>query len=135
MFSGVMAEHIDIFWPQAGPLVQKALAYADGKFSLGGVYEALIGARMNLWLLLDPDVRVAVVTEIQDFPHKRVCTVAFAGADDQGHDWPIMMKTIEEFAKWANCDSIEIWGRKGWEKVLSGSDFRFLHTVLSKNLR
>lgn len=130
MFSGVLSSHIDLIWSQAKPFIERALPFSVGKFNIDYIYHALKDARMQLWVVLDPDVVAAGVTEVQNYPQKRVCSVMFAGGD--GQDWPRLMLTIEEFARYSGCNSVEIWGRKGWERVLT--DYSHLHTVIGKEL-
>lgn len=130
MVSGVLASHIDAVWGQAKPLIERSIPYAAGKWSMDYIYHSLKDKDMQLWLVLDGDIVAAAVTQIQNYPTKRVCTVMFAGGD--GQDWGSCLLEVEQWARTVGCNSIEIWGRKGWERVLP--EYSFLHTVIGKEL-
>jgi len=63
------------------------------------------------WALRDS----LVITEVLNFPQKRVCSV-FCAAGNFDDVWEIMEKQVEPFARARNCEAIQGRGRRGWER-------------------
>lgn len=90
--------------------IEPALEY-DDCHDMQDIADAIAEGRMQLW----PAPKGAMVTQVQDYPKKRVLHVWWAGGE---------LKTIleliphiEQFAKDIGCGKITCTGRKGWERV------------------
>ena len=127
---GVLHTHIDDVWPKVISFVEKALVYADGKYTSEYVYLSLKDRRMQLWVSLNPDVEACCVTEIIHFPSKCVANVFLVGGRNMDN-WIHFEEMIETWARENGCQAIECYGRPGWEKVLG---WERISTVLRKEL-
>lgn len=127
---GVLSSHIDDVWNQVEPLLSKSLDYADGKYSTGSIYKALKVRDMQLWVSMRGGLEACCVTEIRFFPLKKVCTVMFCAGKDMDN-WLWFLSEVELWAISNGCHSIEVHGRRGWEKILG---WELISTVIRKNL-
>jgi len=85
---------------------------------------------MQLFVVMDGDIKAAFVTQFSQFPSKKVLTVMFLGGRSM-EEWLHLIAELEQWAKDEGCDSIEVHGRRGWEKVLG---WAVVSTVIRKNL-
>ena len=130
---GVQPEEMDLWWERAKPFVARALAEGRGEYAAADVCRFLDQRAMQLWLLWDGSVRGAVVTELCNYPCYRTCIVRLFAADRAIRDaWLPMLGIIEAWARTQDCEAIEVIGRPGWKRVLSG--YEQTHLVLRKDL-
>lgn len=102
-------------WERAKPHIQAALDAGGNTHSLEDVFTGLESNEYQFW-----HTPVAYcVTEVLDFPQKKVFNFWLAGGDVK-----VLMGVIEPVAcAWAeSIGCVESWGymkfRKGWDKVL-----------------
>lgn len=130
MIVGIPHAQIEQWWPLIEPLVAKALKYADGKYAPENVLEGLKARQYQLWMANVLDA--ICVTQIINYPQKRVCIV-FLAAGKNMHRWVNEMdETISAWARERGCKSIEMHGRPGWERVLMHN--KKLHISLGREL-
>ena len=108
--------------------IEAALAYSGGTHNFEDVEAAIIEGKMQLW----PASNSAAVTEIIQYARKRVLNVFLAGGDLQ----EIMggLGAATEWAKAQGCESITLYGRKGWERVLDSHGFKPVMVVLERKI-
>jgi len=110
------------------PWLEAALKYAGGTHTLEDVVEAVAEGKMQFW----PAPRGCAVTELIQFPRKKVLHVFLAGGEmDQIID---MDSSAVEFARINGCTGMSIAGRKGWSKVLRHKGYKESYTVLGKDI-
>lgn len=100
--------------------------FAHGCYDITHVREWVLAGQMMLW----PGKRSAIVTELNQYPLKRVCNVAYGGGDID--ELRAMQADIEAYASKQGCDLITINGRPGWARALGTG--RISHTVSVKDL-
>lgn len=127
---GVLSSEIDSVWKECVPHLTRALEYSDNKYSLEHIKSSLESRSMQLWVYLKDDIKACMVTQLVNYPTKRVCLILFLGGSLM-HEWVRFMNLIEEWARSNRCEAIEIYGRPGWAKVLGWEQ---IHVVLRKNL-
>ena len=128
---GVTSENINKIWPGVTVFLQKAIDAGNNRYTLESIYKGLINRDLQLWVATDGDILAACVTEIRVYPSATVCLLFLCG----GHElkkWSEHVKIIENWAKNQGCDAMELIGRKGWVKVLSG--YTETQTILGKAL-
>ena len=91
---------------------------------------------MQLWILLDKESEHkyygVVVTEIIQRPLQRVLNIKIMTGTHR-EKWQHLVKEIEDFAWFNNCDSMELVARPGWEKVLKRFGYKKSHVLLEKH--
>ena len=123
---GIQSNEIEAVWDKVKPQLERAIEHADGKFTTQSVKRSLKKRDMQLWM----DGESIGITRIDNYPEKKVCTVMF-GAGEDLDVFKNGLEVIERWAKSKGCDSIEIWGRRGWLRVL---DYTHIHDVIRKKL-
>jgi len=121
-------------WQLVSEYIEKSLKYANGKYDLDGVLELLKKRELLLWVVYtDNKIKGCFVTELIDYPKKRILMISFLGADEM-EDVLCHLDAIKDYAKKHKAQGLEIFGRAGWEKTLSVEGFRKTHVVLGLNL-
>jgi hypothetical protein len=106
--------------------IEAALAYSGGTHLFEDVEKAINEGNMQLW----PASNSAAVTEIIQYARKKVLNVFLAGGDLQEIVGGLDAAT--EWAKSQGCDSMTLYGRKGWERVLDSHGFKPVMVVLER---
>lgn len=108
--------------------IEDALAYGDGTHYYEDIVQGVHSLKYQLWTA----DRACLVTEILDFPRKRVLHVFLAGGElDQVLD---MDASLIEFGRENNCEGLSLVGRKGWEKALKNLNWQKTHSVVTKDI-
>ena len=82
----VETEKVQDVWPEARPLIEKALAYDYlGNMTSTDALRLILNESQQLWLGIDTDVFLAILTEIVQYPKNNVLRV-IAFATKTGHD-------------------------------------------------
>jgi len=124
---GVPAVEAHLYWPTLSEQLKPAVDRSQGRYTLDSVLEAIENRKMQLWFV---PAKCSCVTQITNYPNKQICTLMFCGGHDMD-EWVHHLETIEDWARSEGCDAMEIYGRKGWARVL-GYDTEM--TLLGKNL-
>lgn len=86
----------------------------------------------TLWVVLEDGVLLAVViTEIIQYPQRRVCRVN-ACVGEHRQKWIHLLSEIEAWGRANGCAAMEILARKGWARVLP--DYQMTHVFLEREL-
>ena len=117
MIIQVPKEDIHFIWNEVESLIKKAL---DDCYTTDDILKGLIFDKFQLFISWENKVESAVITEVAQYPQKKVCRYFLAGGSNMNNWLEPIQKTIEKFAKHNNCNSIEVAGRKGWARKLKG---------------
>jgi len=129
--AGVLKENVDKVWPEVEKYLSDAVDYSYGKWSLDFLKDSIKNESHQLYVVIDGDVKAAIVTSITQCPNTRILSIDFCGGEG-ARDWATF--AVDELAKWGRaigCSAIEITGRPGWEKLLG---LKKIHVVLRKEL-
>lgn len=132
---GIPDVRVHRFWGVVRGEVERALAYSHGEFTIDDVLERLVGAKMQLWMVLDDDAYVGVViTEIVNYPQVRaVRFLALAGK--RLDDWMEQAeKHIVGLAREWGCRVSEGYGRIGWLRKTKPLGYTFGHVMVRKEI-
>jgi len=133
--SGIGSDQIPMLWPQVEPMIQSALDHSRGEYNLDTVYSMLMQQYMQLWMIADADgIRGVVVTEMQTFPTKQVCTIAFVAGVGLA-DWDYIIEPIEEWAFAEGADAMYTKARPGWKPYAKKYGYDLAYHVYAKPLR
>ena len=130
MITQVPREDINYVWQQVEPLVIRAL---DDTYTARDVLDGIILNKFQLFISWEnKKVESAVVTEVADYPRKRILRYVLAGGDNLDNWLEPIQNKIEEFAINNYCQAIEVAGRKGWLRKLKGFEQKIY--IMSKEL-
>ena len=117
MIIQVPKEDLHIIWNEIEPLIKKAL---DDCYTTDDILKGLVFEKFQLFISWENKVESAVVTEVAQYPQKKILRYFLAGGNNINNWLEPIQKKIEKFAKLNNCNSIEVAGRKGWARKLKG---------------
>lgn len=130
----IPAAHAETVWPLAHTHLERALRFGDGEFTLDEARAFIRQGRFQLWLAWDPRCRRVIgagLTEIFDYPQKRVCFLVLWASEAPRAHWLDGLDTVERWAKAQGCAGMRLLGRKGWGRVLS--NYRPQYTVFVRS--
>ena len=117
MIIQVPKEDLHIIWNEIEPLIKKAL---DDCYTTDDILKGLVFEKFQLFISWENKVESAVITEVAQYPQKKILRYFLAGGNNINNWLEPIQKKIEKFAKLNNCNSIEVAGRKGWARKLKG---------------
>ena len=98
--------------------IEAALAYGGETHTFEDVQAGILAGRMQIW----PAPRGGAITEIIEYPRKRVLHVFLYGGDlDQAID---MIDSAAAWAKTQGCHHMTLSGRLGWQRVMNKHGFK-----------
>jgi hypothetical protein len=118
-------------WPHVAHLIRRAMQRGGmGRFA--DVERDVLSADAYLWVAIDAGaVLAAAVTQVTQDNDHRVCTIVACGGRDLAR-WGGLIAGLEDYARAESCRRIEIAGRPGWLRRLSG--YRPVKIVIRKEL-
>ena len=129
MIIKVPQEDLHIIWNEVEPLIKKAL---DDSYTAIDILDGLVKNAFQLFISWEDKVESAVITEVIQYPQKKVCRYFLAGGSNINNWLEPIQQEIEKFAKYNQCDAIEVAGRKGWLRKLKGYEQKIY--LMSKKL-
>lgn len=90
--------------------IESALAYAGGTHTFEDIRAGVEAGSFLAW----PGVRSIIITEILQYPQRRVLNFFLAAGELP--ELEAMYPTVEMYGKLHGCASAVITGRKGWER-------------------
>ena len=120
-------------WEEVVPLLARVAPHTEGELEPDDYIEPLTHGDMQLWVVVEnKHVNAALITQIIPYPQKKVLRlISLAGEDFQ--EIKGFLEMVEVFALKNGCSSLEMWGRKGWKKLLS--DWKDSYIVYTKDLK
>jgi hypothetical protein len=131
---GVPNTLIDLVWPQAWALLQKAFEYNQGEFSEDYVYNGVKSRDFQLWIdIKDNRMVMATITRLDWRPKKLTCFVLGFAAEDSSNMSEYVTQ-VEAWARTQGAADMEFYGRKGLERYMKDYDYNLRYVVLGKKL-
>jgi len=134
LIEGIKGENIEAWWPLVEEYLITALKHGLGEYSIGDIKSACISKNMQLWVKIGTDVEGAFVTKIAKYPQKNLLCVILLGGNEF-HRWRDEADALlNAFGKENNCEYIELFGRKGWGKVLKDINYKEITRLFAKEI-
>ena len=129
----VQPEDVAHIWEEVAPLLERVKEHSEGEFETDDYLEPLTHGDMHLWIATEQsDVKAAMVTQFAIYPQKNMLRIiSMAGEDFE--EIRGFQDMIEAFAIKSGCSALEMWGRKGWKKLLP--DWNDTYIVYTKDLK
>ena len=129
----VQPEDVAYIWEEVAPLLEKLKEHTEGEFETDDYLEPLTHGDMHLWIATEySDVKAAMVTQFAIYPQKNILRIVSMAGDDF-EEIRGFQDMIEAFAVRMGCSALEMWGRKGWKKLLP--DWNDTYIVYTKDLK
>lgn len=118
----VPLEEIETMWPTVAPMLARAVVYSGGRTSTGALFAACKASRGLLWVVyrqLDKIIRAAFVTRVAAYPRRTMLVIDCAGGTHMKGWLKTVLDTFRRFAAESGYGGVEMYGRKGWRRVLA----------------
>ena len=135
MIEGIKGENVEVWWSLVQEYLITALEYGLGEYSIGDIKNACISRDMQLWVKMDREVKGAFITKIAKYPQKNLLCVILLGGKEFYKWRDEADKLLNAFGKEHNCEYVELFGRKGWGKVLKDLDYKEITRLFAKEIR
>ena len=110
------------------PYIEAALEYTGGTHDIIDIYAGLYKGTMQLW----PAEKSCLVTEIINYPKKKVLNIFLGGGD-----LTEILSMHEDVIRWAKdqgCTALNMTGRFGWKKPLAKHGWKPMHSSYVKEI-
>ena len=109
--------------------LEAALEYAHGAYDIETIFEGLMDGSLELW----PSENAGAVTQIVEYPRKKILHIFLAGGDIE--ELKVLYTHVELYARQIGCQAITLTGRPGWAKsFLTEIDFKVKEVQMYKEL-
>ena len=134
MIEGIKGESVEAWWPLVEEYLNAALKHGLGEYSTGDIKSACISKNMQLWVKIDKEVQGAFVTKISKYPQKNILCVLLLGGKEFITWRDEADALLNAFGKENNCEYVELFGRKGWGKVLKDINYKEQTRLFAKEI-
>ena len=123
--SMIPSQYVDTCWEKIEPFAEKAAKYTYGRYSSKNLYDMVKDGDHQLWVAYeDKDFKGAVLTNIMEYPQRKVLCMGFCGGENIAEWKDPMLALLRRFAKDMGCDSIEAFGRLGWANIFKNDGYQ-----------
>ena len=135
MIEGIKGESVEVWWPLVEEYLITALEYGLGEYSIEDIKNSCISKDMQLWVKIGKEAKGAFVTKIARYPQKNLLVVILLGGDEFQEWRDEADAVLNAFGKQHNCEYVELFGRKGWGKMLKDIDYKEVTRLFAKEIR
>lgn len=129
----VAPEDIPYIWGDVVPLLNEALKHSEGELLSDDLLDHLDNEDLKMWIALqDGDVIACMVTEIIEYPRKKIVRVITLAGRDMDL-WYDFLPLVEGYAIRNDCSALEAWTRKGMTRKLK--DWKHSYDIITKDLK
>jgi len=129
----VAPEDVAYIWERVAPLLDEAQEHTEGEVESDDFLESLTHGDMQLWIATEGnELHSIMITQIITYPQKKVLRIISIAGSDFKRLYQFN-EMVESFAIKTGCTSLELWGRKGWKKLLP--DWESNYIVYTKDLK
>tara|TARA_R100000908_G_scaffold63284_1_gene44022 strand:- start:215 stop:628 length:414 start_codon:yes stop_codon:yes gene_type:complete len=134
LIEGIKGESVEVWWPLVEEYLIAALKHGLGEYSITDIKSACKSKNMQLWVKIDKEVQGAFVTKISKYPQKNIlCVLLLSGKEFM--TWRNEADALlNAFGKENNCEYVELFGRKGWGKVLKDINYKEQTRLFAKEI-
>lgn len=129
--SAVPFEAVEDMWPTVLPMLQEAIDMSDGRIDATTVLDSLRARTFVLWVIYPPDLGIcaAMVTSVVQYPLKSVLSVRLLGGHGMKNWLASASAVLRNFAHDSGLSGVEMIGRYGWLRPLTGLGWSPLSVV------
>ena len=129
----VDVDKVASIWEEVYPLLEKAQVYTAGELDTQDFFDMIKNGDMQLWIAEDDGgIFAMMLTEFVKYPRMKVMRIVSIGGKEMNR-WMKYFPALEAAALSVGCTGFEIFGRKGWLRVLK--DWECSYHVLTKDIK
>lgn len=133
--SPIHPNNLDLVWGDVSPYIVNGVEYCRHKYSVNDIKELILNNTITLWIIYNVRGSIAgcILTLTMDYPQFKTLVVFLACADEMSLVTDCIPK-LEQLGRQHNCRTMELYGRRGWAKVLERYGFEQAHLVMELRL-
>jgi hypothetical protein len=116
----VPVDKIDDIWEDVQGLITKT---SDEVLNETDIYQYLIEGTYRLFIIVEHGsnrIVTAYTTCFIDYPNHRACRIVTLGGSQLAEWYQHSITFVEQWAEEEECNFMEVYGRRGWAKVMKG---------------
>jgi hypothetical protein len=119
------------------PLIERAMEYSQGEYSLDDVIDGVLDKKMQLWGVVDGEAGIvgAAITRVIQAPGLTTLQIMYVGGTDMREWGPSFDATLNDFGKTQGCTRLQACGRHGWAKALKPQGYSQDYVVMGKAIK
>jgi hypothetical protein len=130
----ISPEDVPYVWEDVGPMLARVQEHSEGELEIDDFLDSLMMGEMQLWIATeDKEIVMSMVTMVVNYPQKRILRVVSISGERFKELHEKFNDMVEAFAIKKGCSALELWGRKGWKKMLP--DWKDSYIVFTKDLK
>ncbi len=110
------------------------MKYGLGEYSIADIKSSCKSKNMQLWVKIGTEVEGAFITKISVYPQKNILCVLLLGGKEFMTWRDEADALLNAFGKENNCEYVELFGRKGWGKILKDIDYKEQTRLFAKEI-
>ena len=134
MIEGIKGENVETWWSLVEEYLNTALKYSLGEYSITDIKKSCISKNMQLWVKIGTEVEGAFITKISVYPQKNILCVLLLGGKEFMTWRDEADALLNAFGKENNCEYVELFGRKGWGKILKDINYEEQTRLFAKEI-
>ena len=125
----IQRPHVGLIWPLVEGFIDKAMRRND-LGDMPSVRDDVLSGNALLWVTWNgAKIEAALVTKIVKPHDTKICILVACGGEG---NWPVLIETIEDYARSEDCAITRIYGPAAWGRVLSG--YKATRVILDKEI-
>lgn len=132
----IKPENITLVWNYALPFVEDVIPYLDSKYTISDIEELLQKSLLILWMAYNEDEKEFIgilMTKVVAYPQIKSLAIFLLASKDFSKMMEAF-RVLKSYAYQINCQTIEFYGRPGWEKKLQALNFEKTHVLMRLSL-
>jgi hypothetical protein len=123
-------------WSEIVPQVEEALLHGSGTVTSYGLFIQCLGGAAQCWLDESDsgDILGVAITRFEQSEATKIFAIVTTTHPDWFSEGPDVLGFFERFAESEGCEKVNIYGRRGWQRVLSKHGYCEPYTILTKDL-
>ena len=134
MIEGILSKDIEVWWPHVQEYLIPALEHGLGEYSIGDIKKSCKSKDIQLWVKISKEVEGAFITKISQYPQKNILCVLLLGGKNFSSWRDEADVLLNAFGKENKCEYVELFGRKGWGKLLKDLDYKEQTRLFAKEI-
>lgn len=131
----VLPETMVLSWGVIAPMLEKAIEHNHQELTLVDVANMIVEEKSQLWVIIhNRQPKAACVTEIIQYPRKKVCRIVLLGGTSF-EEWKDILIDLENWALMNGCIELDAYCRPGMARKAKVMGFEEGAIVMTKNLR
>ena len=111
-------DDVGYVWDKVEPILARVVPRSEGELETEDILDLVTEGRMQLWIVAeDKEIIAALVTQIITYRQKKLLRLVSLAGEDFSM-FKHFLDMVQSFAIQKDCTALELWGRKGWKKLL-----------------